>query len=248
MRTIVILFFALAAACRHSSPPDPTALAATPEQQRLWREAAARGVALDGIEKPDQPLAVRRRSTVPNTPSPTKPIAIPDGMTDGLRIIDGPPSSYAGDARVTRVDGDRIDLAFGNGSSMAFLARLHGRPLRAAAGETVRVDYRVDEERFRVPMLFAIRTARGDGVAMVADASDAPVSISIPLFELTAQQRGTSVEVRVGSVAEVLAPGAAATLGPFRVTVIGTAAHSQEERPFIEGQRFGMTLMVWTVE
>jgi hypothetical protein len=110
------------------------------------------------------------------------------------------------------------------------------------------VEYRVRDDE-RVPHdVMALRTERGDGIAQVVKGGDSPVTINLPLFDLTAIQSAppsAPVAIRVGADRRSLEPGQTAQVGGLSVMLVASSAVIDERAGGREGSPYVVNIMVW---
>jgi len=235
-------------------------LATDPEQQRLWRAAMEKNNqanTLGNVPVPgDAAVQNRAHPTMPNQQLDGKPQPLPPGMAGGARFIKTPNlegAEFRNAVRVKSVEGEQIELDLGGPGTLSFYARARGGPIRATAGDTAQLDYRFRDDPFDRQRILALRLGNGDGIVSALDSGDKPVTISIPLFELTASQTGgsernaMSVTVTVGGEQKVLAPGQIVDFERAGVTVgiIGSAAFVGDEAPRAEGRPYALNIVAW---
>ena len=268
MRRIITAFalITLCACSRQPSAPKDTAgvaeeaskLATTPEQKRLWKEAAARNQGLESVPRPDDAVADRRSVAPSNQKIAPKAQQIPASVRGGVIVMsprtdDAP---FAGSARIRNVQGERIELDLGGpqARTIAVVARAAGRALRLRAGEVAQVEYRTQSDPHDRQEILAMRTASGDGVVSVTDSDTQPVNVSVRLYNLVARQVGDvadsrmNVEVRVGNAVRVLRPGEIADVGGLTVGIKASNAYSASEMHAVESNPFALDLIAWPAE
>jgi hypothetical protein len=266
MQTFVMAAGALVllSGCARQTPPADargraerlSEQAASPDQARLWREAAARGTAA-GIEQlsvPARGVETRARVTPPNRAGAEQTaVNLPTGVQGAARILAAPAieGGFNGQAEVLKVDGERIDLNLGQQRLLSIQARAAGRPLQIKAGERAQVDYRVRDDPFDRQRIMAVRTTAGDGVVTVLDSGTKPVSVQVPLFRLVATQTGQPangsmpVEVRVGDVRRMMATGQIADFSGVTVGVQASSALVGADAFRAEGNPYSIDLVAW---
>lgn len=250
------------AACARQTPARQAAdtarreatVAATAEQARLWREAADKGLTagLQRLPVVERPVERRSQSQAVSQQVPAQPVVIPAGVLSAVRILAAPALSaegFVGSAAVRSVADDRLDLDLGLQRILAVLARAGGKPIPTSAGDTVQVDYHVRTDP-RVPRdVLAIRTTAGKGIVSVVQGGNGPVTVTVPLFGLTARQIGSppsmSVDVGVGDAHRTMAAGETAQIGGLNVTLLGSSAYTGESAERIEGSPYSINLIAW---
>jgi len=251
----------LAGCARQSPPADAqgraqaiSQQAASPEQARLWQEAAQKGAAvgIDQVAVPAQPIVERSRVMPVARPAATQTVApLPASIQGAARILSAPPvDSFTGEANVVSVDGERIELSLGQ-RVLTIQARAGGGPLQIKAGERAQVDYRVRDDPADRQRILAVRTAGGDGVITALDSAAKPVSLQVSLFRLVASQTGTPangsmpVEVRVGDVRRTLTAGQSADVGGVTVGILASTALTGADAFRAEGNPYAIDLVAW---
>jgi len=233
-------------------------LAATPEQARLWKEAVEKAAA-SGLEKAplaEHPVAPRQRVVAQNRVAQGKPFQFPRELVAGIRVVSAPAvdgDRFSGTAQVVRAEGEQLELDLGQRRILTLVARARGGPLRARVGEKTELDYRVKEDPFERRLILALRMENGDGVMSVLESGRKPVSVPIPMFDLSAMQVGKpeknvmDVEVRVGRERKVLAQGQVAEFPGSRLTVglVASVAYTGADVYRAEGNPYAIQLVAW---
>ncbi len=232
-------------------------LATTPEQARLWRQSADQGLAtgLSTLERTDRPVQSRQPSTAPNQAIPAQGAGIPAGVVSAVRIISTAgleeSAAYDGPATVSDVSAERLSLNLGGNRIITLQARAGGRALLIMPGDTVRVDYRVRNERLNRRQILAIRALNGGGIARVTESGPSPVTVAVSLFGLVATQVSgppyTSVDVRVGNgnARKTIVPGEIAQIGGMTVGLMASRAITGPEARTLEGSPYSIDLIAW---
>ena len=233
-------------------------LASTPDQQRLWREAGAKGIApgLERLRAGERPVATRPSAQVAPQPVsvPLQGPSIPVGVTSQLRVLDtadATTEAYSGFATVRNITGDRVELDLGNQRSLTMLARAGGKPLSLTPRARVQVEYR-PRGNIRTPReVVAIRTEDGNGIARAIESGSSPVTLNLPIFKLVATQlplRRVLVRVIDNNDREarsVLDQGQTTQVGGLTVTLVGSNAVTREGAGRIETVPYSINLLVW---
>lgn len=264
---IVITLFALAAlgSCGSKTQRKDAAsdgqkqseLTNNQEQARLWKEANKQG--LEKVPQPDQPVQLRQQPGVANTAVQTKAAPLPQGLQGGISIVALPQLSgdyekaFTSGVRVRSVEGERIELDLGGQGVLSFYARARGGPLRIKSGDEAQLDLRYRDDPFNRREIVALRLADGDGVVSALDSSDKPVTLTIPLFQLTARQlRPTEryhmdVEVSVGGETQILKPGQLVEFSRAGITVgiVGSNVFTGEAANAAEGPPYALNIVAW---
>jgi len=228
------------------------ALATTPEQARLWRDAADHGLTpglqrLPVVARPVQQPRGSARAVSQQVPA--QPVVIPDGVVSAVRVLAAPPVDFDGSAAVVDFSGDRLELDLGRQQTLRVLARVGGKPILTRKGERVRVLYQVGSDPRTPRTVVAIRTDSGNGILSLIHGGDKPVTASVPLFRLSAKQVGQPpsmrVDVGVGSSHRTMTAGETAQVGGLTVTLLGSSAHPGENAGRIEGSAYSINLIGW---
>jgi hypothetical protein len=238
-------------------------LATTPEQARLWQQAAdqAQAPGLTNVEQADRPVATRQPSTGPNSSIQLQGTGlIPANVTSAIRILATSGlqnGEFAGPAVVRDVDasGERLLLDLGNNRSVTLQARTGGRPLGVKRNDTVTVDYRAGEDGDNRRQIVAVRAPGGAGVARITETGSRPLTVSVPLFSLVATQyaaepgRGVAaarVDVHVGSEQRPLPAGASTQIGGVTVVIVANRVPSTAPAArLVEGSPYALEIVVW---
>ena len=232
-------------------------LATTPEQARLWQQAAGADVArgLEKLPAAEQPVAPRPRITVTDRKVPSVAPASA-GVPTGVRILIAPrlpEGTFFGVAKVLRAEGDQLELDLGNERILTLEARAAGASLRATTGGSGRLDLRLRDDPQARQEIVAVRLSDADGILSVLETGAEPVTVEVPLFELTARQVGETkdntmrVEVRVGAQSATLAQGQTAEFPGSRlvVGVVSSSAYTGAAAGRAEGMPFAIRLLAW---
>ena len=228
--------------------------AATPDQARLWREAADQGLAVGLEQAPAAGGLVARRvtATAVSQQIVPQPVIIPEGVQTAVRILAAPavvPAGFNGTATVVGVDGYRIELDFGQQERLVLLARAGGKPIATQSRDRVQVEYRTRRDPRTPGDILAIRTEAGGGIVQAVQGGNEWVTLTVPLFRLTARQSGSpqamTVDVGVGDAHRTMREGETAQVGGLNVTVIGSSAHTGEAAERIEGSAYTLNLIAW---
>jgi hypothetical protein len=264
MQTFVALGGALLlSGCARQTPPSDargraervSEQAASPDQARLWREAAEKGTTA-GIEQivvPDRPIEGRVRVTLPSRgPAVQAVVSLPSDIQGAARILAAPAEGgFNGQAEVLKVDGERIELNLGPQGLLSIQARAGGRPLQIKAGERAQVDYRVRDDPYDRQQILALRTAGGDGVVTVLETGTKPVSVQVPMFRIAASQAGRpangsmAVDVRVGDMRRTMTTGQIADFSGLTVGVRASSAFTGADAFRVEGNPYSIDLVAW---
>jgi len=228
------------------------ALATTPEQARLWRDAADHGLTpglqrLPVVAQPVQQPPAGARAVSQQVPA--QPVVIPVGVVSAVRVLAAPPADFDGSAAVVDVAGDRLELNLGRQQTLRVLARAGGKPIPTRKGERVRVEYQVPSDPRTGRAVVAIRTQAGNGIVSLVQGGDGPVTASVPLFGLSAKQVGKlplmSVDVGVDSSHQTMTAGETSQVGGLTVTLLSSSAHTRDEAGRIEGSPYSINLIGW---
>ena len=226
---------------------------ATEGQARLWLEAADQGLAV-GLERaPASEGLVGRRvaATALSQQIVPQPVSIPEAVQTAVRILAAPaaPDGYKGAATVVAVDVYRIELDFGRPERLVLLGRAGGNPIAMQPADRVQLEYRTRRDP-RTPWdILAIRTATGRGIVQAAQGGNERVTLTVPLFELTARQTGNppamTVDVGVGDAHQTMRVGETAQVGGLNVTLLGSSAYTGDAAERIEGSAYTLSLIAW---
>lgn len=230
----------MAAGCRSSERQAAEAarttsqVAATPEQEQLWEGAAEKRDApgLQRVPVPQDPVRDRERPVIQSKPVPSQPVTIPDEVISQIRIVGNPKdrlADYKGPATVGDAKGDIIPLTLGSGATLTLLVRAGGKPLPVATGDVLDVFYKTRQDPDVPDEAIAIRTKSGAGIAHVVRSAPKVVDLSIPLFDVFAQQLDkpelpvsiTALNFKDGAT---FSDGQTRSLGNLTVTVLGSTS------------------------
>lgn len=232
-------------------------VAVSPEQQRLWKQAAEKGntPGLDRVPIAQRPVDDRQRPPSPSaSPAQRPPTTIAPRAETEIRILVHPNADFTGAATVSGVPGDQIQLTLANGGTLTVLARVAGAQLRVASGETVQVAYQfppMPHGPQDAGSVIAIRTAAGLGIAHVIRGGTNPVTMAVPLFGVTASQNPKEpqlLEVRAGpsAAAPPMRMGATRQVGDVIVQIVEVNAPEQGVKPGqLDGPPYALNVMVW---
>ena len=261
--TLAAISLAILAGCKSSerraaeAARNNSQLAASAEQKKLWQDVADKGAApgLERVPVVQEPVERRQRPTGgKSAPVPAQPITIPPAVLNSIRIVDypaEPAKSYEGPATVVGTAGDLIRLDLGSKRSLSVLARVNKGSIPVAMGETVRVAYMSQRGPQDQHTVIGILTAAGAGIVNVVQAGLNPVTVNVPLFNITAKQ-GTQPTSLIGVSgpnfsAQDMSPGAIATVGKVTVFIVGSAGGQGPGVALIEGKPYALNVMVWKV-
>lgn len=234
-------------------------LAASSRQKQLWQDAAdnANAPGLDRVPVDQEPVDRRQRPPAGrSTPVPPQPITIPDGVVS-IRIVDfplNPAQPHQGPANVLKADNGTIQLDLGAKRFLTVVARV-GKNDLVKAGQTVDVVYDSRRGPRDQRTVIGIRHPKGGpGIVQVAESrSDKPVTIDVPLFNITLQQSGTTPGSPVlisglGLTPDKLQSGETRQFGDITVFIVGSAGVGKgADVAQIEGNPYALNVMVWKV-
>lgn len=267
--SVAVVLLAACAPTPTDKPPKDSAgtaqalsqLATTPEQARLWTEAAGTGTAagLEKIPVAEHPVQLRKRVVAPDQAIKPRPVGLPEGLRAGIRIVGAPAlkeDSFSGTVQVRSVDAERLELDLGQQRILTLYARVRGGPMRAQAGQKAELDYRVRDDPFDRRQVVALRVETGDGIASILEGGSEPVTVQIPLFQLVASQVGKpeegtmAVEVQIGSTKQVLTQGQIVEFPEHRLTVgvVASSAYVGADAYRAEGNPYAIRLVAWSGE
>ena len=210
--------------------------AVTPEQGRLWEQAAQRGTpGLEGLQIPARPLQRREPAGATAQAVPSATPTLPPGAVTVARVVaasETGPWEFSGKATVLDVIGDRVNVSLDAGRTLSFLARVGGQPLSVGAKQVVDLMFKSRPGVFNRQQILAIRTASGQFLASAVENGDAPVSVSVALPSLTmvASQTGQPFNGAMNVVIVVngdkgdVSPGRSAQIGGVSVNLLGSLA------------------------
>ncbi len=232
-------------------------LAVTPEQAELWKAAPeSSAAALENISVATQAVESRAHPEDANRPVGGGQFALAAGQPNAVRIISAPEiakGAYLGPARITAVEGDRVDFDLGEKRQLSVLLRLQSAPLRAKSGDQAQIEFRRrDDPRDRAE-LFALK-APGQGIVTVLEGATKPVTVSVALYKLTAAQTGEALHgtmpvlVTVGGEQMTLRQGETADFKRAGLTVgiVASLAVSGEDVNREEGNPYAIRLLAWS--
>jgi len=240
----------MAAGCRSSerqaaeAARNSSQVAVTEEQKQLWQDAAENAGApgLQRVPVPQDPVRDRERPVIPSNPVPPQPVTIPPEVISQIRIAGspkGPLGDYKGPATVGEAKGDMIPLTLGSGATLTLLVRAGGKPLPVTKGDVVDVFYKNRQDPEVPDEAIAIRTKSGAGIAHVARAAPKVVDLTVPLFDVFAQQveePGLPVSITALNFKDsaTFSDGQTRPLGNLMVMVLGSTSSP-----------FTLNVMVW---
>jgi hypothetical protein len=241
---------------------DAAAVAANPDQERLWREAADQGlvVGLDRVPPADRAVAARRQqSSVASTPrggppGPQAPsLVIPPDVEGHLRVVSAPELSgkgFSGAARVVGPPGDQLVLNLGGPQQLVLLARAGKKPIAVGENEEVRLTYMPRIDRRAPDEQLVLRTKAGSGIGRVIQSGREPITLTVPLFGVLATQKGApdarTVYVGLGDASlQTVTIGQTVQFGNVFVMLVGSDAGIGERSPD-GGPPFLIHLLVWS--
>jgi hypothetical protein len=267
--------------CRQGSDTAPeiarsvARVAAIPDQERLWREAADQGLAV-GLERLsiiDRPVVSRRQPGTAAPPSPragqpppppspgggqqpsqAPPLTIPPEIDSQIRIVSAPPvgSGFTGAATVVAAADDQLTLALGQAGNLVVLARAGKKPIPVIVGkEEVRLAYSPRRSPRAADEMLVIRTASGKGIGRVVQTGAKPITLTVPFYGVVATQVDVadpwSVNVRVSGVPPRILPmGTTVQLGNLFVRLVGAYARSEGRKGPAGGAPYQINILVWS--
>lgn len=204
----------------------------------------------------DHPVTVRQRLVAENRVVQPQPFQFPKELIAGVRITSAPmlpQGRFAGEVQIARIENERIEVDLGGGRILSFYARAGGNPLRTVAGEKVQLDYRSNDDPFDRREILALRMANGDGILSVLESGYTPVTVQVPLFDLTATQLAkvqndtAEVDVRVGKERKVLAQGQIEDFPASQLSVglVTSIAYTGASVARAEGNPYSIRLVAW---
>jgi hypothetical protein len=235
-------------------------LSADPKQAELWRQAAARSSGnLEQVPVAARPVQLRDRATGASQPTQPKAVTLPPGMPNALRIVNVPElprGAFAGSARITRVEGERVELDLGENRVLSLLVRSQSSPLRAKAGDSAQLELRLRTDPHDRAEVVALRGPARDGIVSVLESGPKPVTVRVALFSLTATQVGNpargsmDVQVTAGDERQVLSQGRVAEFkrAGLSVGVVASLAVTGEDVNREEGQPYSLRLLAWPTQ
>ena len=257
---VAVVAVAVAAIVRWQRPPALArrfaAEAVTPEQSRLWEQAAQRGTpGLERLPIPARPLQRRNPAGAAAQALPAVTPTLPPGAVTVARVVaasETGPWEFSGKATVLDVSGDRVNVSLDAGRTLSFLARLGGKPLGVAAQQVVDLTFKSRPGIFNRQQILAIRTASGQFIAAAVENGNAPVSVSVALPSLTmvASQTGQpfngamNVVVTVNGDKGDVSPGRSAQIGGVSVNLLGSLARAAGAAGADSGA-YSLDLIAW---
>ena len=265
-RNSFVLFIALAAVgCgQAAAPPDSSTdaaraqaeLSADPGQAKLWQEVAERGGASDLEAAVVESGAVRKRTpaTVEGKPIEATPIELPEAIDSGLAVLALPQMEEEAElittAQVAASDGQFLTLDLGDYGTLQVQAKIGGRALRAAAGETAQVRLRRGTPFERNDFL-TIQLER-DQVLHALVGGTEPVRISAPELLLEAAQFGEpegnamAVSVQVSRAKpRILRMGEETEVAGLTVAVLASVAVQGDAAYALPGEPYRLEILAW---
>jgi hypothetical protein len=234
-------------------------LATTPEQKRLWNEAAAgaRAAGLDTMPVVDRAVEVRKQVQVPDKGVQSLASELPKSLISGVLVLSAPQikgNAFTGTARVTRIDGEKVDLEIGPKLTFGLQVRVRGGALKVETGETGRMEYRAGNSVFSRQMILGVLFEKGDGFLTVLEGGSKPVTVQVPTFKLTATQIGNpekdtmKVEVRVGGSRQMLTQGQIYSFKEEHLVIglVGSTAYTGDKAFAVEGDPYSINLIAWS--
>jgi len=236
----------------------------TPEQKRLWQQAADQKQApgLTNLDQGNQPVQARQLVTPPDQAIPPQGTGmLAPNVKSAVRIVEtaGLQNEYGGPATVTGINnnGEQLLLDLGNNRSVMLQARVDGKALSLLPNAAVTIDYRVRNDESNRRQIFALSGPNGVGVARITETGPMPIAVSVPLFLMEAKQsvppagrgRGPAqavVDIRVGGVQQTLTGGQTAQVGGVTVTVLASRSPTgtRVDR-LLEGGAYSLELIAW---
>jgi hypothetical protein len=235
-------------------------LALTAEQRKLWREIAAS----DELPRQLAEIAVSGRVVRQQRPVRAAPVEgpashpteFPAAVTSGIRVLTGLGSGVhvAGRFRVASVRDQQLAVEFDEGSRLTLLAKLRGRPVRAAEGDVGRLVYHTTDPLDPADVL-ALEVG-GDFLFRSVVGSDDPVRLRVPEFGIEAAQTGPrdggtmAVRVSVRGESRTLRPGERVVFSGSNTTVALRASHAilGPGRYVYEGRPYRLHLVAWSTD
>jgi hypothetical protein len=264
IRLLILVTALVVVGCRQAAEPpsneteaarSQAELSTDAEQARLWRELAeaggAEGLAAAAIERG----AVQQRAVVisPERSTQAKYEAFPEGVESALAILSLPEMAedeLTMTAQVVAADGEFLTLDLGDQGTLQVQAKVGGRSLMAAAGESAQV--RVSRGNpFERNDFLSIQLERETVLhALVGGAQ--PVRISAPELLLTATQTGEvegntmAVAVQVSRAnARVLQVGEQTEVAGLTVKVLASIAVQGEAAYALPGEPYRLEILAW---
>jgi hypothetical protein len=245
---------------------EQSQLSTTPEQKRLWQQAADQKQApgLTNLDQGSQPVQARQLLTAADQAIPPQGTGlIEPNVKNAVRIVEtaGLQDEYGGSATVKGItnNGEQLLLDLGNNRSVMLQARVDGKALLLMPNAAVTIDYRVRNDESNRRQIFALSGPNGVGVARVSETGPMPIAVSVPLFLLDATQSVPSsgrggrggpaqavVNVRVAGAVQTLTSGQTVQFGGVTVTVLGSRSPTgtRVDR-LLEGGAYSLELIAW---
>lgn len=261
-----VLLSALACGSRESRiASDLSKLSTTPEQKRLWQQAADQKQApgLTNLDQSSQPVQARQLTPTSSQAIPPQGSGLLDpNVKSALTIVEtaGLQNEYGGLATVKGItsNGEQLLLDLGNNRSVTLQARVDGKPLSLLPNAGITIDYRVRNDESNRRQIFALSGPNGVGVARITETGAMPIAVTVPLLLLEARQsvppsgRGRGgvaqavVDIRVGAAQQTLTSGQSAQVGGVNVTVLASRSPTgtRVDR-LLEGGAYSLELIAW---
>ena len=243
-----LIALSIGAGCRSSdrqaveAAQSSSQVAVTPEQKRLWEDAAEKGdvPGLQRVPVPQDPVRDRERPVIQSKPVPPQRVTIPTDVVSQIRIVKYPNDPFAtfkGTATVANADGDRIDLDLGPAGTLGLLARANKQPLPVSKTDVVDVFYQPRQVPEIPNDVISIRTKSGAGIAHVVKGDDEAVQLLVPLFDVTVIQLD-----KPGLPVNIIAPG---FKDPTTFTMGVTTSVDNLMVRIVGSTRFTLNVLVW---
>lgn len=229
-------------------------LASTPEQARLWKDAAENNKA-QGLEKVpivERPVQPRRQVVVANKPVvAVQPSGLPEGLVAGVRVVAAPgldEGTFTGRVRIRAVDGERLEVEVDPRRILTIFARARGGPLRVRAGDSAQLHYSSSYNPLDRRQIVALRIDTGDYILSALETGRGPVTVQVPLLKFVATQVGRptagtmDVEVQIRGERRVLAQGRIVEFGVARASV---GIMSSLAAPVSDGNPYALRVVAW---
>jgi hypothetical protein len=242
---------------------EAAAGAATPDQERLWREAADQGlvVGLDRVSTAERAVAARRQQSAATSPPRGGPpatqapsLVIPPDVEGHLRVVSAPRLSrnaFSGMAKVDAPPGDRIVLNIGGSEPLVLLARAGQKPIAVGQNELVQLTYLPSTDGGAPDEEIVLRTAAGSGIGRVIKSGPGPITLNERLFGVFATQEkapnAQTVWVRVGDTSlQTVRVGQIVQFGNVSVLLVGNDAPIRGRASPEGGPPYLIHLLVWS--